>query len=480
MVAACGGGSNTPKINDAPPGSDAPPDTPPDAPGVCVKFDVTPQMVPAHVNGAVAGADLQAPAHCAQIDAPYGVVSVGPDHVVEIGGLVVGTSYVVQLTATADLSFYVATGCTGPKGPSDADCLLFEDASQTGNEVGRFTATGTTAYIVVDTFTSNPPSNPNFTLDVFADSCTSAMDCSAGVPACVNGRCVQCATSFDCTDPSKPRCDSNNTCQMGVDMCLTDDPAEPEDDGPAGATVIVPDGSGYAAHSGQICSNPATEADFYAFDVSAIGDEWDFALSWTGSPILHLDLYDATGLQLGASYWEKPQTVALTFLAPGRYYAAVTEAAPSPDSAAVNYTLQAQQTAGTGCVTSADCAATYRNQLYRGDCVAGSCVHLPTSGAVAELGACDRQADCATGLSCPSFFFVANADTRDVCARTCSSDTDCTALGGGYVCTTYLAQNFCVQKCTASSQCPTSTTTQPVSGPWYRLTCDLPSGRCLP
>ena len=34
--------------------------------------------------------------------------------------------------------------------------------------------------------------------------------------------------------------------------------------------------------------------------------------------------------------------------------------------------------------------------------------------------ACDRQADCATGLSCPSFFFVSNADTRDVCARSCS------------------------------------------------------------
>jgi hypothetical protein len=480
ILAACGGGSSTPKITDGPTGSDAPPDTPPDSYGACVKFNVTPQTAPAHITGAVAGATLQAPAHCAQIDAPYGVVSAGPDSVFEIGGLVVGTKYVVQLTASADLSFYVATGCTSASGPSDADCLLFEDASPTGNEVGQFTATGTTAYIVIDTFTSTPPANASFTLDVFADSCTSASDCSAGVPACVNGRCVQCATSFDCTDAAAPRCDAANTCQTGVDTCLTDDPAEPHDDGPAGATVLVPDGTGYAAHSAQICSNPATEADFYAFDVASVGDTWDFALSWQGAPILHLDLYDAAGLPLGASYWEEPQTARLTFLAPGRYYAVVTEVAPANDAAAVNYTLEAQRTAGTGCTGSADCAATYRNQIYRGDCVAGSCVHLPATGAVAELGACDRQADCASGLSCPSFFFVSSADTRDVCARSCSGDTDCAVLGAGYVCTTYLAQNFCVQKCTSSSQCPTSTTAQPGVGPWYRLTCDAPSGRCLP
>src|SRR5207237_3113062 len=104
-----------------------------------------------------------------------------------------------------------------------------------------------------------------------------------------------------------------------------------------------------------------------------------------------------------------------------------------------------QRTLGTGCATSADCAADYRNQLYRGACVAGACEHSPATGQAPELGACDRQSDCASGMSCASFFFVANADTRDVCARTCASDTDCAALGGGYVCTTYLSQNFCVQ-----------------------------------
>jgi hypothetical protein len=81
-------------------------------------------------------------------------------------------------------------------------------------------------------------------------------------------------------------------------------------------------------------------------------------------------------------------------------------------------------------------------------------------------------------MSCSSFFFVADADTRDVCARTCSSDAECAPLGSNYVCTTYLIRNFCVQKCTADEQCATSLDSQPVSGPWYRLRCELSTGRC--
>jgi hypothetical protein len=480
LLVACGGGS-TPAKNDASPGGDAPPDTPPDTPTACSKVDdATAHMVPVHVSGAVAGSDLQPPMRCAMIDAPYGVVSAGPDAVVAITGLTVGSSYVVQLAGNADLSFYVVTGCSTATGPSSAECLLFEDASTTNNEVGRFVATGANAWVIVDTFGSTPPTNPSFMLDVYAESCASASDCSASVPACVNGHCVECATSFDCKDPNKPRCDSANTCQPGVDSCLSDDPAEPNDDGPAGATVLVPDASGYAPHSGQICSSPSTEVDFIAFDVNTVGETWDFQLSWQGNPILHLDLYDATGLLQGASYWEQPQRARLTYLAPGRYYAAVTEVAPANNGSPVNYTLAAQRTLGSGCTGSADCAADYRNQLYRGACVAGSCVHETANGTVAELGACDRGTECATGLSCPSFFFVSSADTRDVCARSCSGDTDCAPLGAGYVCTTYLAQNFCVQKCTATSQCPVSTGTQPTVAPWYRLTCDVPTGRCLP
>ncbi len=335
-------------------------------------------------------------------------------------------------------------------------------------------------YVVVDSYATTPPADPSFTLDVYPEQCASDAVCPANLPACINGHCVECVTSFDCTSPTRPVCDASHACVAGVDSCLADDPAEPADDGPAGATVLAPDASGYAQVTEHVCSSPSSEADYIAFDVASVGDTWDLALGWSGSRILHLDVYDSHGTPYGLSYWEQPQRVRLTYLAPGRYYAVVTEAQPSGDATPVAYTLATQRTAGTGCTSSSDCAAEYRNQLYRGDCVAGSCVHYAAAGGASELAACDRVADCAAGLSCSSFFFVANADTRDVCARACGSDADCAALGANYTCTTYLAQNFCVQKCTSSAQCPVSTDNQPQVGPWYRLSCDVASGRCLP
>jgi hypothetical protein len=466
LLAACGGGTAASGSDAAPP--DAPPDT---ANAACRKFELVPAMVPAHVAGVLGGADVEAKS-CAVVNAPYGTLTGGPDAVVELGGLAVGATYVVHLSGAADLSFYVLTGC-------DGQCLLFEDASPTGDETGSFTATGTTAYVVVDTYATTPPADPSFLLDAYAKSCTSDGDCSAGVPACVAGQCVECATSFDCPSASAPVCDATHACKRGVDSCASDDSAEPGDDGPAGATVLVPDGAGHATRSGFICSNPSSEADFIAFDVATAGETWDFALSWTGNHLLTLELYDSRGVAYGLSYWEQPQQARLTYLAPGRYYAVVAEAAPHGDATPVGYTLAAQREGVASCTSSTDCAADYRNQLFRGNCVGGACVSYPVTGATPGLGACDHIADCASGMSCPSFLFVANADTRDVCARTCSDDADCAPLGN-YVCTTYLSQNFCVQKCSSDLQCPTSIDTQPRVGPWYRLTCDVASGRCLP
>jgi hypothetical protein len=146
----------------------------------------------------------------------------------------------------------------------------------------------------------------------------------------------------------------------------------------------------------------------------------------------------------------------------------------------VPYTLAVHRALGAGCTSSADCAAEFRNQIYRGSCQAGACIALDGAGAIAEGGACDSESDCAAGLQCPSFFFVADADTRDVCARGCAQDGDCTPLGPGYVCSTYLQDNFCVQGCTADAQCPTAIDVPPTTPPWLRLTCDVPTGHCLP
>lgn len=434
-------------------------------------------MVPAHVVGVLDGSDVQSPTECSTIDAQYGVESAGPDSVVRIDGLVPGTAYIVQLTSGADLAFYIATGCSTSNGPSVAECSLFVDATTGAQETGRFIAKTTSVYVIVDYYASASPSIATFALDVYPEACTSSAQCAAGSPVCSNGKCVECVSSFDCASSALPRCDvTSQQCVAGLDQCSIEDPSEPEDDGPVGARALAVGGNGTASATGSICSQPASEADFFKFTVGSLGQTWDVTLAWSGNRQLRLSLWDATGNELGRSYWEQPQHVRLTYLPIGTYYARVSDT--NGDASAVAYTLSVQRTLGSGCTSRADCAAEYRNQIYRGDCQAGACV--PIQGPVAEGGACDSRSDCGPNLSCSSFLFVAGADTRDVCARYCSTDADCAPLGSDYVCSTYLAvSNFCVQKCTTDAQCPT-TTAPPVAGlPWDRLSCQLYSGRCL-
>ena len=473
-LAACSGGGST-RPADAPP-----PDTQtvmqPDYPA-CHEFTGGGQSVPAHVTGTLDGADLISPAMCDTVDAPYGIESAGPDSVARIDGLTPGTTYVARLVAGSDLAFYVVTGCSTADGPAASECQLFVDSTAAHEEVGRFVARATTEYVVIDYYQSHPPADASWALDVYADACASDAQCGGATPVCDDGRCVQCTSSFDCTNASAPRCDTTaDTCTQGTDACLTDDTGEPANDGPAGAPVLAPDGTGTAIANGLICATPASEADYVAFDVTTLGDTWDLDLAWSGTRDLDLEVFDARGTTLGVSFWEQPEHVRLTYLPLGRYYARVTEY--QGDASGVPYTLTAHRTAGTGCTGAADCAGEYRNQIFRGACQAGACVAIDGAAAVAQGGACDSMSDCATGLLCSSFFFVAGAATRDVCEPTCASDAEC---GTGYVCTTYLQQNFCVQQCTADAQCPTALDTQPASGqPWYRLTCDVATGRCLP
>ena len=235
-------------------------DTPPAYPA-CREFGGNTVTIPAHVAGSLAAADVQSPSQCTAVDAPYGIESAGPDAVIRLDGLAPGTAYVVQLVSAADLAFYFTSGCSTPSGPAANECALFVDASAGSEEVGRFVASATTAYVVVDYYASHTPSNQAFELDVYAEACTTNSDCTAGLPVCSNGKCVECASSFDCKDSSLPRCDTGNaTCVAGVDSCVTDDAAEPADDGPAGARALVPNGAGAASAVGQICSSPRSVA----------------------------------------------------------------------------------------------------------------------------------------------------------------------------------------------------------------------------
>ncbi|MEJ7598579.1 MAG: hypothetical protein WKG01_11780 [Kofleriaceae bacterium] len=187
-------------------------------------------------------------------------------------------------------------------------------------------------------------------------------------------------------------------------------------------------------------------------------------------------MFDAAGNVVGLSFWEQAEQVRLTYLPIGRYFLAVDEFAATPAPTPVAYTIEVQRTTGAGCTSAANCASEYRNQVYRGRCAAGSCIQINGDGEVAQGGACDSESDCAAGLSCPDFFFVADADTRETCAPACAEDSEC---GADQVCTTYYAENFCVPRCTTDDHCPTSLGDAPETPPWYRLSCDVPSGRCM-
>lgn len=479
LLAACGGGS--PAAPDATGTPDAPgPDAPETFPA-CAEFSSAGVSVPAHVVGTLGNADVESPSTCGVVDAPFGIESAGPDRVVVLNNLTIGMPYVVHLVSTSDLAFYVVTGCSTPTGPGADQCQLFEDATSGDEEVGRFVAGGTTAYVVIDYYASSPPPSLAFVLDVYPEQCRDGGPiCGGATPVCYEGQCVGCQTSFDCTSAAAPVCGTGQMCVAGSSGCLSDGTDEPGNDGPAGATQIAVDGTGHAAVAGKVCSNPRTEADFFSFDVTSVGETWQFQLGWLGGRDLDLHAFDATGKELGMSFWEQPEQITLTYLPVGRYYLRVREFVSTPDPVPVSYTLAAQRTLGAGCASSHDCATEYRNQLLRARCDAGACVPIEGNGAVPEGGACDSQSDCSLALHCPSFFFVSDGDTRETCSRSCGDDTDCAPLGAGYVCTTYFSNNFCVEKCTEDAHCPTSPTSAPTTGPWRRLTCNVPTGRCVP
>lgn len=445
----------------------------------CREFDASPASAPAHVASMLDASDVQSPTMCAAVDAPYGIASSGPDSVVPLEGLVAGTAYVVQLRSPADLAFYVVTGCSTMTGPAAAECALFVDASAGGEEVGRFVATGSSAFVVIDYYLSATPSNQRFTLDVYAEACQDDSACTdAALPVCLHGRCVACADSFDCPSPLLPHCDElTNTCAAGADLCTGDDASEPMDDGPAGAFALFDTGGAFTA-SAQICSSPRSEVDFYTFDVTSPGETWDLTLTWTGTRDLDLEVYAANGETYALSLWEQPEAIRLGYLPVGSYYVRVMDFSTAT-STPVSYTLSGVRASQTGCTLPSDCAVDYRNSVFRGNCTAGACVSI-TATDLAAGERCDTEDDCLASLACPDFYFAANADTRSVCAPTCMNDSQCASLGANYVCTTYVTTgNFCVQKCTSSEQCPTDPFSEPVSGPWYRLSCQTTTGHCV-
>jgi hypothetical protein len=311
---------------------------------------------------------------------------------------------------------------------------------------------------------------------------------SAAGAFCVSGLCGACGTDFDCAGAAAPVCAPSATtyrteCVAGG-TCVGDDASEEADDGPAGARAIAA-GSPLA---GKVC-DAARESDYFAISAGTTGD-LTFTLTWTISNSsnpedLDLYVYDAGGTLLGmAENGAGTETVALTYLAAGTYYAQVVAYSMGTASGAISYTLGAAA-AASACAADADCAATFANQYLRGTCAAGACVPIAGAGALAAGAACDSVDDCASGLCTYGYYesdgltyfidysFVADADTRGYCvADFCAADADCVSPE---VC----SLGFCLPPCTESAQCPLAGpgSTTSVDG-WTHATCNPSTGAC--
>src|SRR5690606_9914582 len=144
-----------------------------------------------------------------------------------------------------------------------------------------------------------------------------------------------------------------------------------------GARDLTPAAVGMSASlEGKICNTPAAESDWYRVTTAADGDGLVATLTWTARPELDVYIYAAEGRLPGPTSWLTPENVTVTHLpagtsSPGVYRAGMATAP------AYDYTREVQRTAVMTCTTSADCAATYQTQLYRGACNSGVCEFIP-------------------------------------------------------------------------------------------------------
>ncbi|RYE94089.1 MAG: hypothetical protein EOO75_02890 [Myxococcales bacterium] len=312
-------------------------------------------------------------------------------------------------------------------------------------------------------------------------TCATSADCAVtpAKPVCSTDTkiCIDCLSSFDCQDPTRPYC-SGSTC-VANSLCTGDDTFEDKDDGPVGATDITPtsgDTSTTTGHS--ICGRPLLEADYFRFTVND-GDSVTLSLAWTDADKnLNIGVYDASNNSLGADYHLNPAVVKLGYLPAGTYYVSITRLDGESALAAVTpYTLSFARTAGK-CTSLADCAKDGSSSVLRGSCTAaGACVDIAGQGSVAKDGACDSDDDCSSGV-CAASLFNTDAARFAFCSSACTADAQC---GANQVCTAVFETNHCTARCTKDSECPIygldSIPLVP-GATWDYLTCNVATGKC--
>lgn len=368
-----------------------------------------------------------------------------------------------KVTATAAGSLRV--GVTWNDSAADLDVLVYNSM---GTVVGQGIASGAGPEAALATIAAAG----DYYIEIYqyepADTAaTTAYSLSLSLP--------ECQTSFDCTTSTDPICNIGD-CVAGPAQCTGDDAAEP-DDGPAGARNITGAIGVATTLTGKICNTPANEGDWYRVTTAAPGEGITANLSWTAGPDLDVYIYDSMGRLLGTSFWLNPEIVTVTHLPAGTYYLLVNRAGMAV-AAAYDYSLSVTRTIVQVCTTSADCAATYKTQLYRGNCAAGSCQFI-AAGTRADGMGCDSADDCMSG-DCSYIPFEADAQDS-ICTHTCTSDANCSTLTGT-VCSTGFTTNVCLPGCTSNLECGANVNSSMLDTgePWNYFTCTTATGACSP
>lgn len=332
-VAACGGDDDAPPATDA--GIDA-------LPNLCGTPSTTITTYPASYSGTTvgAGADLAVAEGACTEEISY-FDPIGEDDTVVLTGLLPGMTYLATLTATTDLSMYLATACDAT-GPTAGSCLAFRDATAEGEEVTFTAPADGTVQLVIDSW--KVEESGEYTLDVEMIACSDDPECSGATPYCVGFECVACRTSFDCTTAGAPVCDgATNTCVAGDGTCTGDTTGEP-DNGPTTARMIGFPTAGMprVTATASVCGT-TNGNDWYKFTV-ATATTVGIALTWNAAATdLDYLVLDSEGTTVVNGISTSPiEEARQTMLAPGTYYLQVTQFVPSsgtPSNTPVAYTL---------------------------------------------------------------------------------------------------------------------------------------------
>jgi hypothetical protein len=300
--------------------------------------------------------------------------------------------------------------------------------------------------------------------------CNADSDCPSTKPVCAGGECAACRTNDQCKNPKKPICDDLfhdcNECDLDTDckdpakpICLAgdcwkgdscktgpDDAAEPNDDGPAGATPLTLN----QPISATLCDS-ILEYDFYSAQIGSGGRRLQIKLSSYGATAPTLRVFDASGFVLGEStrYNSGDVEVDLRHLPAGKVFIEVaTNAKGGP------YTITWTSHDLDACPSDVHCGDGWQYGGLRGACnkALGACLARQGKGTFGPGAACDSNDDCSSGAC--NYIPYTPRSAQSVCSLPCLTQADCEGLPGTQCASTgYSTDKACVPLCVENQDC---------------------------